>query len=221
MSSSPAAELDAFLDGLADAGVVPLTEEVFFRLVFQGWMEKCFSMIWNCLWHRYEEEPDGHERFQRDYASVFVGGRTTELVSTNPPAMEPTNHEFVQAELVQEAVDERRNPPVELVSANPYASPVADAATTSPDSALESDKAAEPPHPVAIAVSIFFSAAIFALLHWGHGPDPVPLFFLAVGLGYLYSCTHRIVPCIVVHFLVNSLSMIALIAFLLSGQEPP
>ena len=65
------------------------------------------------------------------------------------------------------------------------------------------------------------SAFVFAILHWGHGPDPIPLFFLALGLGYLYHRTHRIIPCIVVHFLVNGLSMLALLLFLLSGQEPP
>ncbi len=51
------------------------------------------------------------------------------------------------------------------------------------------------------------SALIFAVLHLSHGPDWIPLFFLALGLGYLYRQTHRILPCIVVHFLLNACSM--------------
>jgi hypothetical protein len=33
------------------------------------------------------------------------------------------------------------------------------------------------------------------------------LFFLALGLGYVYRQTHRILPGIVVHFLLNACSM--------------
>jgi membrane protease YdiL (CAAX protease family) len=52
------------------------------------------------------------------------------------------------------------------------------------------------------------SALIFAVLHLSHGPDWVPLFVLALGLGYVYRQTHRILPCIVVHFLLNACSMV-------------
>jgi membrane protease YdiL (CAAX protease family) len=51
------------------------------------------------------------------------------------------------------------------------------------------------------------SAAIFALLHVGQGPAPIPLFFLAIGLGYLYRQTHRVAPSFIVHLMINSLSM--------------
>jgi membrane protease YdiL (CAAX protease family) len=54
---------------------------------------------------------------------------------------------------------------------------------------------------------IAISAFSFAILHWSHGPDWIPLFFLAVGLGYLYRQTHRLLPVIVVHFLLNACSM--------------
>jgi membrane protease YdiL (CAAX protease family) len=56
---------------------------------------------------------------------------------------------------------------------------------------------------------ILISSAIFALMHWQHGPDPIPLFVLAVVLGYLYRQTHRIGPSIVVHMLLNSCSLAA------------
>jgi membrane protease YdiL (CAAX protease family) len=55
------------------------------------------------------------------------------------------------------------------------------------------------------------SAAVFALAHFSHGPDWIALIVLALGLGYLYRRTHRMLPGIVVHFLLNSLSMCSLL----------
>ena len=49
-----------------------------------------------------------------------------------------------------------------------------------------------------------------ALAHFGYGPEPVPLFVLALFLGYVYQRTHRILPCIVAHALFNLFSMIVL-----------
>lgn len=57
---------------------------------------------------------------------------------------------------------------------------------------------------------ILFSSAAFALAHLGHGTDPIPLFPLAVILGYTYQRTHRILPSIVTHALFNSATVIAL-----------
>ncbi|HEX5106017.1 MAG TPA: CPBP family intramembrane glutamic endopeptidase, partial [Pirellulaceae bacterium] len=56
-------------------------------------------------------------------------------------------------------------------------------------------------------IPIGVSALIFALLHYSHGPDWVPLIFLAAGMGYLYQRTHSIVPSLVVHMCLNGLSM--------------
>lgn len=65
---------------------------------------------------------------------------------------------------------------------------------------------------------IALSAFLFAMAHSSHGPDPIPLFVLAVGLGYLYQRTHRILPCIVVHFLLNSCSMAVLCLLVYFGE---
>ena len=54
---------------------------------------------------------------------------------------------------------------------------------------------------------ILVSAGLFAAAHIGQGAAPIPLFFLAIGLGYLYRQTGSIVPGIVVHFLLNFHSM--------------
>lgn len=75
--------------------------------------------------------------------------------------------------------------------------------TTPDDLAAETVSRSPSPWP------IFLSAGIFALMHEGF--DRIPLFILALGLGYIYRQTHRLWPCILVHFFLNALSMAVLL----------
>lgn len=54
---------------------------------------------------------------------------------------------------------------------------------------------------------VFVASLVFALLHWGQGLAPIPLFFLSLGLGYLYRQTGSLIPPIIVHFVLNGLTM--------------
>lgn len=66
---------------------------------------------------------------------------------------------------------------------------------------------------------ILASSLLFALAHFGYGPEPVPLFFLALVLGYLYQRTHRIVPCIVAHAVFNLFTMVVLWRLVFQNAE--
>ena len=68
---------------------------------------------------------------------------------------------------------------------------------------------------------MYVSSAIFALLHLNGGPDPIPLFFFALWLAYLYRLTGRITPCIVVHLLLNLFSFSLLAIEVLFGSGGP
>lgn len=59
-------------------------------------------------------------------------------------------------------------------------------------------------------VPIIGSSLLFGLAHFGYGPEPVPLFFLALVLGYIYQRTHRILPSIVTHATFNAFAMFIL-----------
>lgn len=66
---------------------------------------------------------------------------------------------------------------------------------------------------------ILVSSLVFALLHLGQGGAPIPLFFLAVGLGFLYQRTGRLTPCIVVHMLLNGTMLLIEFSKLGAGVE--
>ena len=56
---------------------------------------------------------------------------------------------------------------------------------------------------------IFASSILFASMHMGQGAAPIPLFLLSVGLGYLYRQTGSLIPCIVVHMMLNGMTLLA------------
>ncbi|QDU57056.1 CPBP family intramembrane glutamic endopeptidase [Aeoliella mucimassa] len=64
---------------------------------------------------------------------------------------------------------------------------------------------------------ILASSFFFGLAHLGSGPSPIPLFVFALFQGYLYQRTHRIVPCIVAHMLINSISIGTMVLMLLKS----
>jgi membrane protease YdiL (CAAX protease family) len=75
-------------------------------------------------------------------------------------------------------------------------------------------EAAPPARPEAVpklmVLPIVASSLAFALVHFSNGPAPIPLFALALVLGYLYQKTHRIWPSVVVHACLNGWSIAAL-----------
>ncbi len=126
--------------------------------------------------------------FRGEAQEMFFGGRAESAVMAGPGKLES-----VAGPALILPLDE-----------NPYAPPQAalvegDAETISTDQPELRGAAAWAP--------IGVTSAIFAALHWSHGPDWVALFFLAAGMGYLYQRTHRLLPSLVVHAALNGLSM--------------
>ncbi len=55
---------------------------------------------------------------------------------------------------------------------------------------------------------VMMSSTVFALLHAEQGAAWIPLFFMALGLGYLYRQTGRLGPGMIVHFVLNMLTTV-------------
>lgn len=59
---------------------------------------------------------------------------------------------------------------------------------------------------------VIVSAVLFALAHSGQGWAPVPLAVLALGIGYVYRQTHRLVPIVAMHMAFNALGLAVALA---------
>lgn len=159
--------------------IAPVFEEMIFRVILQGFLERAFTHhgpLYELVWERPRARPE--------------------------PAIEVALLEPLQA-LAELPADSADKPIV--AELNPNAAPLT-VARPIPQPTPEDFEQPELQGPLAWC-AIGISSAIFALLHWGHGPDWVPLLLLAAGMGYLYQRTHRLLPSLVVHFGLNSLSM--------------
>jgi hypothetical protein len=151
--------------------VAPICEEITFRLLLQGWLEKL----------EFSKSEASHS-----LVPAQVAGNEGELFDS-----------------IGVAPDEPLPP-----------SDVIQDVSTSDDASRTTSPLIPSTHPRAGAKfawkSIVISSLLFSLAHFGYGPEPIPLFFLALALGYVYNRTHRIVPSIVAHAAFNSYTMIAL-----------
>lgn len=160
--------------------IAPVCEEITFRLLFQGWLEK---------WE--------YER---------TAGEAVEPVTSPPDA--------------SVAIDE--TPPNVVESADEPV--VYDGETDETrDEASSTVIETGPSHGIAHLpfglVPIVVSSLLFGLAHFGYGPEPVSMFFLALMLGYVYFRTHSIVPSIVAHMVFNSFTMFVLWRLWMSGAN--
>jgi len=58
---------------------------------------------------------------------------------------------------------------------------------------------------------VVIASLTFSTLHLGQGAAPIALFFFSMALGYLYRQTGRLWPCIVVHLVLNTVSLVGFI----------
>ncbi len=59
---------------------------------------------------------------------------------------------------------------------------------------------------------LFLTSLFFGAMHWGQGAGPITLFLFSLCVGYIFYRTHRIIPCIVVHFLLNLWTILLVLA---------
>ncbi len=148
--------------------VAPIAEEIFFRMLLQGWLES----------------------IQRKPTLI---SQTSDARNPDPYAIDPMRPvgnvkvDVIPAEKTQDA------------SLGPLVMYVP---STAEQVSAEPSIATPPYWPILV------SATLFALMHWGQGLAPISLFFLSLGLGYLYRQTHSVIPSVVVHFMLNGFSML-------------
>jgi membrane protease YdiL (CAAX protease family) len=177
-----------WLGALSAAVAAPVCEELQFRLLLQGWLEKV--AVWS-----------------GDTLPLLMGGRPPHALRLQEAA---ESDKVVDAILPDEEPEMQLPPEDEGDATNPYKTPRHPVAEPVKES-LASSGDLGPKGPALVNHwPTAVSALLFAGMHLGQGPAPVPLFVLALGLGYLYERTHRILPSITVHLLLNATTMVIL-----------
>jgi membrane protease YdiL (CAAX protease family) len=96
------------------------------------------------------------------------------------------------------------------------------AASPAPASVLVQPLAQEPaPVPsrtLPLLLSNVVVSLVFAALHGAVWPTPIPIFFLSLGLGFLYQRTGSLIPSVAMHMTFNGVS--TLLMFLTLGGKP-
>ena len=191
------------LSGFTAVIVAPLAEEYFFRVLLQGWCERIAAA-------------------GADLLSLFLGGVAspgsppTVATPESPTASSEPHSRPENSSLAPVLREEGRGEEPGCtcqgnLSTDPQEPPVEPA---SPEPIVVAELVVPPSFwPIGL------SAGLFAAMHASHGPDPIPLLLLALGLGYLYQRTHRILPCLVVHFLLNSCSLVMLLVEVLAKSS--
>ena len=168
----------------------PFVEEFLFRGVFQHWLERISV-----------------SKMTDD--QILIGGSGSASSGA----------------LIGNAFDDSSGLPTEKLGAtdsdltNPYLSPYTDAINQKKQ-VIDSQNEVNAMQRKFAYWPIFVSSLCFALVHWGQGLAPIPLFVLALGLGYLFRQTGSLIACITVHFLLNFYSMLVFTAMILLGETP-
>jgi len=168
----------------------PFVEEFLFRGVFQHWLER---LSVSSLTNNQLIMGGPSDPLANDFNAGVAQGDDQMIITAD----------LVEADEVRDAVP---------IATNPYQSPY-----TKVQSPIVPDHATGPRFGY---WPILISSASFALVHFGQGLAPIPLFFLAVGLGYLFRQTGSLIACITVHFLLNFYSMLVFTIMILLGETP-
>ncbi|EMI53611.1 putative membrane protein [Rhodopirellula sallentina SM41] len=195
--------------------VTPIVEEFWFRGILQGGLQRIADAM-----HDTRRWAIALPNASMSNATTEADGETTgparvELTSSPLGTPLANTHTIPAEPIAAETV------PSEPIATDPYASPRPAEVAGTPLS--------EQPTPAELAADfstrsdwtptaiwpIVVASILFAVMHWGQGLAPIPLFFLSLGLGYLYRQTGSLVPSIVVHFVLNGFTMSATLLELL------
>lgn len=205
--------------------VAPLTEEFFFRVLLQGYLESmaCRPITLRAILFGRVSEPvlvagSGIGTWNEGWVTTSQGSIPSSTLSSSDVVVA----DVVVADLV-DADSLRINPAIhgntsQASANNPYLAPAV--GTSIVDGRTVESQETQATVPVKLAWwPILVTALLFGLAHFEYGMSWLPLTLLGIVLGWLYRTTHRIWPSLLVHMFVNSVAMLALAAKILSEMK--
>ena len=182
--------------------LAPVFEELMFRSIFQNWLIEFLDRF------RTDRETSPIARFDAHERVIPPGDfeeSTLDPKASGP--FEPADWSELPSDLGA-GLDgvSRKGPSHDWLAED-----------TAP--ALPKPKSSSPPlpSPISAAAGIVLTSLIFAGLHVGQWPAPIPIFVLALGLGLIYHRTGSLLAVICMHAVFNASSTLALIYALLIG----
>lgn len=176
---------------LAAVIAAPLAEEFFFRGVLHNWLERVSVS-------------------SMSESKLFTGGRS---LGSPVPATPSSAADSIGPNADEALITDQVKTAEQLAAeTNPFASPMQ-------SRPLPSD-ASSPANRTPAYWPIIVSSLFFALVHVGQGLAPIPLFILAVGLGYIFRQTGSLIACWTMHFMLNCYSMLIFTIAILMGETP-
>ena len=188
----------------------PIAEELLFRVVLQGWLENVIRAIRakhsdRAFVHVLSGQAGDYARYQRPLDYLDAVEKDAHGGDEQAEGDVRDGESWAESDPTQEQAPPASEYPNEAPTAtNTGANISGGAIAASKNGRGTSPRTGRKWWPVII------TSLLFALAHSGQGPAPVPLFLLSLGLGYIYQRTGRILPCIIVHALVNGSSLAAL-----------
>jgi membrane protease YdiL (CAAX protease family) len=187
----------AVLSFLAAVVLAPLIEEMLFRGIFQSWLVELLNRSWSIAQGLFVSELVPIESStltqESDQSASLVG--TMDVSERDTRADDFADEQTDRHPLIQDW-------PSDLLEVG---APVPDAPKAHATS------------PVCAAIAIVITSLLFAGLHAGQWPAPIPIFILALGLGFIYHRTGSLLAPICMHALFNGFSTLALFIALLMG----
>ncbi|HAC91019.1 MAG TPA: hypothetical protein DCF63_10380 [Planctomycetaceae bacterium] len=226
-SATQSGTLSSYLMGFFAAAIAaPIVEEFLFRVILQGWLQalpfKSFSTNLVGWPVRLKGDPTSildnaqKESLALPESAPLPTTDTNGTSSTISVAEPIIMAELVPVAEVQASSHERALEGFEVFrqpDSNPYRSTVTESsiAVDSP-----TNWQLTPPWWPAVMTGILFGMA-----HISYGMSFIPLSFLGILLGFVYRQTHSIWPCILIHMMLNTLSMLMLGVLILVQQSSP
>lgn len=206
----------------AAAIVAPIVEEFLFRVLLQGWLQ---SIPFRSL---AETIVGGDANSSPSHSMPAIDGATRSMATSNTAASnmaapvdatlyDDSAHNAndtvrVQAEPTSPAESISTAESVRTMSGIYQPSGTLNA-TESRSEVPAPENAIRPPFWPSIVAGV-----LFGVMHYGYGVSFIPLSFLGIFLGWIYRQTHSIWPCILIHMMLNSFSMMMLGLVILMKQ---
>jgi membrane protease YdiL (CAAX protease family) len=187
----------AVLSFLAAVVLAPLLEEMLFRGIFQSWLVDLLDRSWNVARGLFVSE------------LVPIESMTPPQES-DPSASVPETMDVSEPEIrANDFADEQTDHPPLI---HDWPSDLLEVGAPVPDAPK-----AHATSPICAAIAIVITSVLFAGLHAGQWPAPIPIFILSLGLGFIYHRTGSLLAPICMHAVFNGFSTLALFISLLMG----